>query len=279
LDDYVGERWDASKIYITLESTEGPNTADILEYLTNQYTNLTPDSGTFSTVSSLLTNYPSHFALLQRKNSLQVLEEIAWQARCTVQIRDDVLYIKYLSTAPTSSKTITETLIDTKTLSLGYTPTDELVTKFVAEWRRDYVEDKRQVVLRNNIPKYGLFEKTFDFYIYNIKDLVIKSATFWLFRYSNTWKLLQFRGYMPLVPLDAFDAVLLDFNTAYVANVDVKAVIQSITYDSATHEVTVEVWVPVRAGEMTQYVFAWPADADSDEEYPTSLDIYAGGGA
>jgi hypothetical protein len=278
LEDYEEENWDDSVIYVTLTSTEGANTADIIEYLIINYTNLTADAITFAAVNTLLTNYPSHFALLERKNALRIIEEIAWQARCALQITASVIKIKYLPTEPSSDKTITETDIDYGSITMEYTPTEDLVTKFIAVWNRDYAEeDERQLVLRNNIPKYGLIEEKFDFYIYNIKELVEKSATFWLFRYSNTWKILNFKGYLQLTNLEARDAVTLDFDTAYIADVDVTAIINSANYDSASYETAFTVWTPIRAGEMNPYVFAWPADADSDEEYPTATDLYAGG--
>ena len=76
-----GEGWE-DDIYVTFESDVGPNTVDIIEYLIGLYLpELTPDSTSFDHVRTAIDNYPSHFALLQKKNILQVLQEIRYHAR------------------------------------------------------------------------------------------------------------------------------------------------------------------------------------------------------
>jgi hypothetical protein len=44
-----------------------------------------------------MTNYPANFALTQRGNVLDLIEDIAWQSRCVTYIRNGVVYIKYLA--------------------------------------------------------------------------------------------------------------------------------------------------------------------------------------
>ena len=64
---------------------------------------------------------------------------------------------------------------------------------------------------RFNIKKYGLQTREFDFYTYNIASLVEKSATFWMIRKSNTWKLVEFKTYLTHLDLQTWDAITLDF--------------------------------------------------------------------
>jgi hypothetical protein len=277
LDQYEQEEWDASKIFVTLVSSEGSNTADIIEYLIDNYTSLSADSTTFAAVETALTNYPSHFALLKRDNAIKTIEDIAWQARCATTIINNVVYIHYIASEPSSQQTITESDIEFGTLRLKYTTTEELVTKLIAKWRTDYSEDERSIVLRNNIPKYGILEKTFNFYIYNIKELVEKSATFWLTRYSNTWKLLDFECFLNVLKLDPLDGITLDFNNTYVADSDITGVIKKVSYNPNDYRLAFEIWTAVRADMMTPYSLAWPADAAAGLEYPTVDDLYAGG--
>jgi len=88
-------------------------------------------------------------------------------------------------------------------------------------------------ILRHNVRKYGTKEREFDFYIYNKLDMVLKSATFWLIRYSNTWKKVRFSTPLTKLNLETFDAVTLDFDSPYVANSDVLALVEKADYDFA----------------------------------------------
>jgi hypothetical protein len=121
---------------------------------------------------------------LQRKNIQTALQEIAYQARCALWLKDDVFYIKYLSLEPDADDTITASYIVANSLVVTHSSTEELITKYTATWKEDYaVTEPNQVILRYNVAKYGLHEQTFDYYIYNIQQLVEKSATFWLIRH------------------------------------------------------------------------------------------------
>ena len=66
------------------------------------------------------------------------------------------------------------------------------------------------MVLRHNLAMYGLHEKTFNWFIYNQPDIILKCATFWMIRYSTTWKTLKFRTFLNKLNLETLDAVLFD---------------------------------------------------------------------
>jgi hypothetical protein len=280
LKEYVGERWE-DQIYVSLTSSEGPNTADIIKYLIDTYSpDISTDTVSFSQVALDLTNYPSHFPILQRKNLLTTVEDIAWQARCAVYLRNQVALIKYLSkkAAPTSS--ISESDIDFGSMKISFGETEELVTRMVGEWTREYTqEDPFTIVQRNNILKYGEIEKTFNFWIYNIPELVEKSVQFWLMRYSNTWKRLEFTTPLHKLVLEVWDTARLPLAEPWVANDPVDCIVERANYNSADKMVEFELWVPVRQGEMTEYPFAYPASSPIGTLYPTPLDVFAGGSA
>lgn len=277
LEDYVDEQWE-SQLYVSLISSVGPNTADIIEWLLTTYSDLTVDATSFASVASSLTNYPSHFALLQRSGTLKTVEEIAWQARCAAYVRNGVVFLKYLSTEGTPIYTLDESDVVETSFVLAHTRTEDLVTKLVAEWTRDYAEGKVDFVLRNNVTLYGEFEEKFNFYIYNIRSLVEKSATFWLLRLSNTWKKVRCTTFLQTLILEEFDSVELDFADNLISSSAVTGVVEEAIYDSNNHRVDYEIWTPVRAGYLTQYIFAYPADAAADAEFPTEDDQYSGSG-
>jgi len=267
----------SDEIYATIESTVGPNTVDIMVWLIETYTDLSYDTTTFNTVRSYVDNYPSHFALLERKNIMTVLEEIAFQARCSIWISDGVFYIKYLSKEDTAVDTITEADIDSGTLAINTTNSEELVTKLVASWTDDLAKTElNRVILRHNVNKYGTREREINFYIYNIQELVIKSATFWLIRLANVWKNLEFVTYLDKLALETFDTILFDFNTNFVANEDVKGTLTSVVYDSNEKIISMTAWLPVRCGDMTTYDFARPQEISIELFFPTNEEIANG---
>lgn len=276
MSSYEGEGWE-DDVFISFESTIGPNTVEILRYLIGLYTTSSIDQTSFDETQDKLENYPSHFALLERKNIITVLKEIAWQARCAIWISNDVFFLKYLPEHPTPIETITESDVENSTLEMSHTPTEDLVTKFIAKWRFSYeTRELNRLILRHNIKKYGTIQQEFDFYIYNHIDLVRKSATFWLIRYANTWKKATFSTFLTKLLVETFDAVLLDFENPYFADESVTAFVESADYDSANKQLNFECWLPVKAGTMEEYQFAWPADVDEELIFPTVEEEVAG---
>ena len=272
LSKVEGASWE-DELYVTFESDIGPNTVDVLEYLIETYTNYSFDTGTFSSVKSAIANYPSNFQLLDRKQVLQALKEIAWQARCSIWLSGGVFFLRYLPVVPTSVANITDSDVDVGTLEIGFTPTEDIVTKLVAKWRATGAQEQENtVILRHNVGKYGTKLREFEFYIYNNVDLVIKAATFWLIRYANTWKRASFRTPLHLLNVESLDGVTLDFNSPWIANEAVVGVAEQADYDSDNSEMVFDVWTPVKAGRMEAYDFAYPAAVSIEKKFPTEAD-------
>jgi len=66
--------------------------------------------------------------------------------------------------------------------------------------------------------------------------------------------------------------VTLDFNSPYVANSDVLALVEKADYNSDTRSIDFECWTPVKAGEMEPYDFAYPADVSQELRFPTPVE-------
>ena len=264
-------------VYVIFESDVGPNTVEILQYIIETYSDFTVDAASFAAAEASVENYPSHFALLERKELFTVLQEIAWQARCAIWLKNGVFFIKYLPDEPTPVATITESDVATETLSLHHTPTEDLITKMTCEWRESGLQDDPyKTILRHNVAKYGIHDAEYNFYIYNFVDAVIKSATFWLIRYSNTWKILKFEVPLTLLNVETFDAVTLDFTGDYASTSSIIAMVDSAIYNSENNSIQMSCWCPVKAGTMTPYVFAYPAAVDEIETFPTDFEIQEG---
>jgi len=269
------------EVYITQTSTVGPNVVDIIEWVIETYTDLAFDATSFAAVKTLIDNYPAHFALLERKNIFTFLEDLAFQSRCAIWISLNVFYIKYLSLEVDSVSTFTEDDVDAGSMKVYTSVAEELVTKLTATWTDDYADsEKHTLILRHNIKRYGTLERTIDFYIYNQQELVLKSATFWLIRFANVWKNIRIQTYLHKLAIETFDTIEFNFGQNFIANGVTKALVTGVTYDTDEKLLTLDAWVPIRFGEMSQYVYAWPSDIAITNLYPTFLDIsvgYAGG--
>jgi len=263
-----------NELYVTFESTVGPNTVDIMEYLIDTYTELTYNTTSFNHVKTRLASYPSHFIYQKKTNLLTVLREIAWQARCSIRLINDVFYLTYLPEVPTSAGTVTESDIDLGTFELDLTPTESLITEMDCKWTATGAQSEpNRIVLRHNISKYGKQSQEFDFYIYNFADAVIKSGTFWLIRYSNTWKRARFSTSLNLLNVEPLDGVTLAFSHPYIASANVLAIAEQASYNSDTKTIDFDCWCPVKAGQMTTYDFAYPADVDETLRFPAPDDV------
>ena len=279
ITEYPDESWE-DDIFVSLTSSIGPNTVDIIEHLVDTYTDLVKDVTSFTAVRSTLDPFPSSFAFLDKRGTLKAIEDIAWQARSVAFVKEQTIFLKYLAASEAPIATVDESIVDRRTLLLTMTRTEDLVTEFCALWDSDYArsqeERRNQIVFRNNIVPYGTNQETFDFFIYNIQSLVVKSASFWLIRYSNTWKIAKFKTPLSMLVLETNDTVLLDFADNFIASEPVPGIVEEVTYNSDTFELEFSVKTGVRSGRLLPYSLFWPATPTGEIIYPTSEDIWAG---
>lgn len=263
------EDWD-DEIYVSFTSSVGPNPADVIEWLVETYTDLTVDTASFAAVKASLTNYPSNFFVKARPRVLDLIRDVAYQARCAVFIRDNVVYLVYLSKEPTSIKTLTESDILPNTFRITHTGTEDLETRTTIAWREGEAgvystdETEFEFVIKHNIPKYGVFDASYDYYTLNIFELVEKSATFWAIRKSNSWKYVEFETPLVHLNLDVFDCVTIDLDSFG----PVKVVIEQARFKLDTNTIYFKAWTPVRSGESEPYLWAWPALQDANAVHP-----------
>lgn len=198
-----------------------------------------------------------------------------------IYLRDDIFYLLYLPSQGASVHTLTEADVMVDSLQVTTTSTEELVTKYKASYRPDYspfFSEAVNILLRYNIPKYGVHEEQHDFYCYNSFDAVHAAATFWLIQKSQTWKILKARLLLTRLDLEVFDYVTLGFIAPYVSTDNAVGLITRCVYDSDAKYIDVEIWCPVLLGTMTTSAFGFPASATQVVEWPQYHQL-AGGGA
>jgi len=279
LSTIVDQGWD-DDLYITFESTIGPNTVDIMEYIIDNWTDLGWDTASFNAVKAKLVNKPMNFPVLERKNTLEILNEMAYQACCALWLSNGIFFIKYLAEEPTSDQTITVADIESGSVEVGLTPTEDIVTSWVITWWLSYAaEEPEKILLKHNVNKYGTKKGEYEFYCYNQPDIIYKNATFWMIRKAHTFKKLRFKGFLNLLKLETYDTITLNL-PSYVAAGNVKGVVEQASYDSESNTMQFEVWVPVEVGTMTKLDEAWPASLAASFQFPTAHDVangHAGG--
>jgi hypothetical protein len=275
------DQWE-DDIYVSFTSSVGPNPCDIIEWLVEKYTDLTVDSTSFAAVKAYMTNYPNNFYITSRPDVYTLINDIAYQSRCAVYIRNKTIYIKYLSLEPTSVRTITESDILTGSFREALSETEEVYTTHNIAWRkagvpvRDDQDVERKLILKYNVDKYGTVEEDWDYYTYNIYDLVLKSATFWLIRKACSWKKVAFKLPLKHMDLDVLDCITL--NVAQFSSSAVKVIVETITIDPNENTVALTCWTPIRAGETEPYHWAWPSQQPASGVWPLPGDTHGGGG-
>jgi len=265
------ETWEDG-LYVSVTSSIGPNPVDVIEWLVGKYTSLTIDSASFSHVRTRMENYPVNFWVDQRKGVLELIQEIVYQIRCASYIRDNILYLRYLSEEPTSVRTLTSADILTQTLRITHTPTEDLETKHAITWAPAGVATERgapverSLILKYNVAKYGTRTASKKYYTQNTFETILKSATFWLIRNSQTWKLLEFETTIAHLDLDLFDCVTVDI--PQLAGVPIKCVITKAQVNMENNSIQFEAWTPLLAGTTESYQWAWPADQSPELCWP-----------
>ena len=202
LSTILNEKW-SDDLYVSFTSTVGPSIPDIIRYIVETYAeDLTCDSASFAHCASVIP-FQANFPINTSRNVLQVLQDIAFQACCSLRIVNGVVYLTYLPERPTSVDTITEDDIDAETgVQVSLTPTEDLVTKMTVNWSEvpapelemiyekvwtgsvfayqvvagndpgEIAQPKYRLFLRNNIDRYGVHDATYNFTIFNDRTTV-----------------------------------------------------------------------------------------------------------
>lgn len=272
LSKYPSPAWEDT-IYVTFRSSIGPNPVNIMQYLINRYSNFGVDGTSFGRVRAATGNYPMNFCVPDRKNIFTILKELTFMARCAIFLRNGKFHLVYLPAAPTAVHTFTEDNVDTNSIEVGFTETEDLITSFTGTWEAHGAqEDKNKVILRYNIKKYGTHKYEFDYYAYNYISGVIKSMTYWIIRRGNTWKTLKFNASLDSLNCEVFDGAYLNFSHDYVSDDQVLGLIESADYDAASNTIEFAIWSGVRAGEMEMYDFAYPQNVSQSLVFPTPIE-------
>jgi hypothetical protein len=264
----ISEGWE-DQIYVTFQSTVGPNTVDVIRHLVETYSNLTCDDESFAIAHDFVAPYPSDFCITERPPLVSAVQDIAYQARMAAWIKDDKFFLKYLPAEVEPVTTITENDVDTGTLEMETTTTEDIITKMTASYIWDYSREANEIIVRYHIQRYGLHAQSHNYFIYTDPAYVLKSVTYWMIRFGNTWKKAKFKTMLNKLQVETFDTISLDFAEEYFAKGgQCLGIVESASYDSSDNTIEFMVWLPIRLGEMEPAPFAFPHDLDVRFEFP-----------
>lgn len=263
--------WEAGNIEIDCQSAIGPNAVDIMQYVISKWGTFGIDPATFAYVRAKVAPYPMNFALTTRMNVVSFLKEVAFQARCAIYVKDRTYFIKYLAEIEPSVATLTDDDIEVNSVVVTTTETERLVTRFVAEWKdRVGQTDPNVIIFRYNVQRYGIVEERYNFFCYNQFECVEQAAIFWTIRKANTFKIMQCKVSLHKLAIEAFDYVDVTFNENLVANGTAQGMVTKAMFQPDDDSIALEIWFPIRFGEMVPYDFAYP---DSTSQfYPQVTD-------
>jgi hypothetical protein len=263
----VNERW-SDNIFVSMSNST--NVVDVLRYLIETYSNKACDDESFEDCHELQVNYPVGFAIFDRPDLLDILGQIAWQSRMSIYEQSGIFYLNYLSKEPNFVKTITYDDILENSLQVYYNRTEGLVTVLNATYIPDYLPDtiRRTYTYINNLNKYGRHESNFDFFIYNLKFCMEKSAVFWLLRYSHTWKNVSFTTHLSNLNLVPGDCVRFNLPEQLFSYNTIKSIITNTNLEEKSNNYKIDCILPIEAGSMEKSSLFWSSDSDVD------IDLY-----
>jgi len=270
LFQYEEEKWDDSVIYVSHwchSDNLRRNPAQIIEDLIDYYApDLSVDSTSFTAVKTKLAKFLMSGWIADEMNLWDLITQIALQARCAVYLRNDTVYIQYLSEKPTAyvgSFDATSTL--EASMSMELSPDTDIVTSIKGSWVLEGSQDKPfEIIKTARVGLYGSRESNINFFMYSSAELVEKTMEFWLNRSSHIWRNLKVESTIH----DNISVDAGDYCDVYYPNIQplgegthLFGQATGLSYDTLTHKINYTLWTPVAYGfgDLTD-TDAWLSD-------------------
>jgi len=202
----IGNRW------CSVSSTVGPNIVDIIQYIIENYTELTfnADSALHTTHS----NFPVGFYYTDDVDVKKVLDDICLQACLKYTIYGNDFTLK---DATTKNEVINELTLQQSNLEIGSlrwetSRSADLFTTVIGEWSvNNYPDNNKETVeMSNNESKFDENIKTINFNIYHAEGSVERAVTYYIDLYSNIWEYITFRSFLYCINLYLYERVTIN---------------------------------------------------------------------
>jgi hypothetical protein len=234
----------SDSILVSLTSTLSLNTAEQIKWILDTYSSLSTDAASFASVASKISNLPSHWALFHQPDALSLAEEMAWQARCALYEKNGIVYIKYLAEFTGTDSEITKNDAKLKSLELSFTKTEDIITKFKAQYVSDYSGDKeadKEYIYTRNTTQFGVETEDYTFDIYTNPECVKVAAQFWGYRYSTSWRQIKITTFLTALANEAYDWININLPIFSTYTLPSRVIVAD--HDVENHEITFELEV------------------------------------
>ena len=266
-----GTGWD-SEIFATVRSTVGSNVSDIIADLMTG-AGITPDPVSFAAVKAACTKYPMNFAFTDRKDSLAVAGEIAFQGRCGLSVLSATAYLKYLSVLPTTfvfgydDSNVLEGSLQVSSTELSSLTNDLWVT-----WhKRGSQQHPERLHYKDatSVTAFGRKKKELEIFVYRHKTLVQKTAQFWFNRWSHAWRKLRVIGDTDAIAVTVYDDV-----NSLLSELTIPGLVETLEHDTGESTIAVGLWTPAEVGSCAVSSYAYLDD--TADVAPADLSLSAG---
>lgn len=258
-----GEGW-SDEIFVSQRSITGyadldnsdtvwGSTPDLLRFLILENTDFTVHDASFDIVKTAIEDYPTGIALTSQPKLFDLLGDIAWQARCVLNLVNGVFYLKHISEVPEETLfLVDDDLVLQESFTMQIPETMDLTTHLAASFVPQYDWDQITRTYRQNT-SYANTRKEKDFFAFHNEVCVAASAKFWLNRYANLWKRVSFALPLEGLALELYDIVTLDLSGVLgtflnCAEAEVFAEVKAVSYSIDKKRVMVSVELPIVVG-------------------------------
>ena len=198
----------------TLEENPARLIEDFLETIGGMPANLTDDAS-ITDAADRMGGLTFGFSLTNPQTLMQVVQDLAFQCRCSLNWDDGVAFLRWLVNGPgTSVATITDNkrLLDSIVKSrLDFE--SEIKSAVRAAWKDEDTE--REVVVSDATAQaaFGRKELQINCWALRKKDDVKAIANFWLRRLKEVWPIYRWKDYLDTIELQRNDTVKLDVSS------------------------------------------------------------------
>lgn len=251
--------WDSNDLYITYQSPGGISFASVIVSIIFRYTEFSIDQDSLYSIPDV----PINGVLFDKKNIMQFLQEFCWQCKTAIWLREGTFYFYYMGDLGQFAGVLHLSDIISESLQITFSPTENLATKLTGTWHFDFsVEKDNKIIVRSNIDRYGLLERTYSVWAFNDPYAVQSTLSFWIWRYSNTWKRLKFKLPLNWIKLENFDVIAIDQDVVkeYLLSKDrfMWAIVINSFYNTSDNLIEVEVELPYKLGDVHPDDGYWP---------------------
>jgi len=176
------------------------------------------DAASFSTAASRLAYLKMAFSITSRRELLELVADLAWQARSALNWNDGVAVLTVLDNeAQAGALTLDADDIVLNSIRREYTSLRDVVSEISAVYQ-DRLEQKR-VRVRDEGVESSLGRRVAErrFWAYRTKNNVINAASFWLHRMKMLYEIVRLRCFLDALSLERNDTVTLDYPTLFSA--------------------------------------------------------------